>query len=100
MTEAAFAKKVMKKLRKYPGCFPVRIQPGPYGAAGKTDILLCYWGHFAAIELKYGKGKATPLQEKFMKDVRNKGYGRTLVAWKWKEIDNFLENFFTEEINT
>lgn len=93
MTEAAFARKVMKKLQEYPGCFPVRIQPGPYGAAGKTDIILCFWGFFIAIELKFGKGKPSRLQEKFMKDVINKGNGQTLVAWKWEEIQDFLDNF-------
>ena len=98
MSESTFAKDVMKKLQKYPGCFPVRIQPGPYGSSGKTDILLCFWGYFIAIELKYGKGKPTPLQEKFMKDVRNKGHGRTLVAWEWDKIRDFLEDF-KKEIN-
>jgi len=98
MSEKAFAAKVMKKLRAYPGCFPVRIQPGPYGAAGKSDILLCFFGYFIAIELKYGRGKPSRLQEKFMKDVRLKGVGRTLVAWEWEEISDFLEDF-KKEVN-
>ena len=98
MSESALATKVMKKLRDYPGSFPVRIQPGPYGAAGKTDILLCFWGRFIAIELKYWKGKPTKLQEKFMKDVRLKGHGRTLVAWTWEEIEDFLKDFRKEMI--
>ena len=98
MSENALTKKVMQNLRSYPGCFPVRIIPGPYGAAGKSDILLCFRGFFIAVELKYGKGKPTRLQEKFMRDVRYKGYGWSLVAWSWEEIKEFLENF-REEMN-
>lgn len=96
MTEATFTKRVMKKLREYPGCFPVRIQPGPYGAAGKSDIILCFYGSFIALELKYGKGKPSRLQEKFLRDVKIKGHGQALVAWTWEEIENFLKNFKKE----
>jgi len=96
MSEATFTKKVIKNLKAYPGAFPVKITPGPYGTSGVSDILLCFRGFFIAIELKYGKGKPTRLQEKFMRDVGYKGYGWSLVAWTWKEIKNFLEDFRKE----
>ena len=57
---------------------------------GTSDILACYRGRYLAIEVKYGKGKATPEQFEFGRQVRDSG-GLFLVAYDVEEVNWMLD---------
>ena len=46
---------------------------GGYGKSGVPDIVGCHAGLFFGIECKAGKNKATPLQEKNLKEIKAAG---------------------------
>jgi len=46
---------------------------GGYGKSGVPDIVGCHAGLFFGIECKAGKNKATPLQEKNLKEINAAG---------------------------
>lgn len=55
--------------------FPVM---GGYGRSGIPDIIVCFRGHFIAIECKAGFNTTTQLQERELKAIAAAG-GTTLV---------------------
>lgn len=55
--------------------FPVM---GGYGRSGIPDIIVCFRGHFIAIECKAGFNTTTQLQERELKAIATAG-GITLV---------------------
>lgn len=89
MTEKALAKKVMSYLKGLPDIHPIRIEPGPYGGRGVSDILLCKQGRFVAIELKVGYNKPTKLQEKFIDNIKASG-GFGFVCYSLDEVKECL----------
>ena len=65
---------ILKDFRAY-YFFPVM---GGYGRSGIPDIIVCYRGHFIAVECKAGFNKTTPLQDKELAAISTAG-GITLV---------------------
>lgn len=68
-------KKVLDKL----GCYYFFPATGGYGKSGVPDIVICFKGHFIAIECKAGKNVPTALQELNMRQICQQG-GNTLVV--------------------
>ena len=62
---------------------------------GTSDILACYRGRYLAIEVKYGKGKPTPEQLEFGRQVRDSG-GLFLVAYDVEEVNRLLDEIDRE----
>lgn len=57
---------------------------------GVPDILACSpTGHFVAIEVKYGKGKPSKLQEYNVAKINEKG-GTAIIAWSLDEVRRAL----------
>ncbi len=67
-------KKILEKL----GCYYFFPATGGFGKSGVPDIVICFKGHFVAIECKAGDNKPTALQEMNMKKIRESG-GSTIV---------------------
>lgn len=68
-------KKVLDKL----GCYYFFPATGGYGKSGVPDIVICFRGHFLAIECKAGGNVPTALQELNMRQICQQG-GNTLVV--------------------
>jgi Holliday junction resolvase len=62
-------KKVLDKL----GCYYFFPATGGFGKSGVPDIIICFKGHFVAIECKAGDNKPTALQEMNMKKIKESG---------------------------
>jgi hypothetical protein len=62
-------KKVLDKL----GCYYFFPATGGFGRSGVPDIIICFKGHFVAIECKAGDNKPTALQEMNMKKIKESG---------------------------
>lgn len=62
-------KKVLDKL----GCYYFFPATGGFGRSGVPDIIICFKGHFVAIECKAGDNKPTALQELNMKKIKESG---------------------------
>lgn len=74
-------KKVKDKVKKVldkVGCYYFYPATGGFGKSGVPDIVICFKGHFVAIECKAGDNKPTALQEMNMKKIRENG-GSTIV---------------------
>ena len=74
-------KKVKDKVRKVLeklGCYYFFPATGGFGRSGVPDIIICFKGHFVAIECKAGNNKPTALQELNMKKIKESG-GNTIV---------------------
>lgn len=67
--ESKVKAKCVKQLKELGAVYFYPVMGG-YGSSGISDIIVCYDGHFIAIECKAGKNKPTPLQEKFLNDVK------------------------------
>lgn len=55
------------------GAWYLKTISNGYQRAGIPDLLICYKGRFLGVELKAKKGKATPLQEYELKQIRQSG---------------------------
>lgn len=58
-------------------------------AKGTADIIGCFKGRYIAIECKYGKGKPTPEQLEFGRQVRDAG-GYFIVAYDVESVNALL----------
>lgn len=56
-----------------------------YGRSGIPDILVCWRGRFVAIEVKCGRDKPTPWQERELAAVMTAG-GRSIVARSLEDV--------------
>lgn len=70
--------KIRKILTTVGAYYAMPIGTG-YGNSGVPDFLVCFNGHFLAIEAKAGNNKPTQLQEKHMADIRLAG-GSAMVV--------------------
>lgn len=96
MTESQFKCKVVKLLKaELPGAWI--YHPSDKWVSGIPDLLICYHGKFAAIELKVGNNKPTALQLHTLKLISAAG-GATAVCWTMDEVKNFLRDFTAEII--
>lgn len=62
-------KKVLDKL----GCYYFFPATGGFGSSGVPDIIICFKGHFVAIECKAWDNKPTALQDMNMKKIKDSG---------------------------
>ena len=71
LSESAFQKKVLKWLSTIDNCYVVKVVRA--NRSGVHDIILCYKGRFASIELKKETGKMSALQKIHAHEVRQAG---------------------------
>ena len=76
--EAKVKDKVVAILKEHK-CYYFYPVTGGYGGSGVPDIVICYGGRFVGIECKAGKGKATPLQLKNLRDIIKAGGTAVIV---------------------
>ena len=65
--------------------------PNIWYATGEPDILLCYNGHFIAIELRVPTGRITELQANSLDRILDAG-GVARVCRSVQEVDDLLIN--------
>ena len=70
--EAKVKKKIVAVLKEH-GAYYFYPVTGGFGRSGVPDIIVCHAGRFIGIECKAGKNKATPLQEKNLKEINAAG---------------------------
>jgi hypothetical protein len=70
--EAKVKAKIKTILKEHNVYYAMPIGSG-YGNAGVPDFLCCVNGYFVAIEAKAGKGQATALQLKNLRDINASG---------------------------
>lgn len=75
--EAKVKAKIKAILKAHNVYYAMPIGTG-YGNSGVPDFLCCVNGKFVAIEAKAGKGEATALQEKNLREIREAG-GKAMV---------------------
>lgn len=85
-TPEAKVKKVVTRQLKALGVYYFYPVTGGYGRSGVPDIVGCYQGHFFAIEVKAGRNKPTPLQQKNLDEIAAAGG----IAWVVNE-DNMQD---------
>ena len=92
MTERDVQAAIMTWLRKQPDTFAVKFAAGPYTLTGVPDILVCVAGRFLALEVKWQKGRTTPIQRIRLDEITAAG-GRAHVVRSlseaqaaWKEL--------------
>lgn len=94
-SEARYQKQLMDRIRERGG-WVVKYPAGPHGTIGTPDLLVCYLGHFLAIEVKAGNPRLkryepTPMQARQLDGVREAG-GVAIIAWPdGPDIDRLLD---------
>jgi hypothetical protein len=73
-------KEAVKKALTAVGAFYWMPAANGYGKSGVSDIIALRDGRMAAIEAKYNSHKATPLQIKFLDNVRAQGMHGVVVS--------------------
>lgn len=86
MRESTFQDKIIRKLKKLPDCWYVKIWGGGFQRAGIPDILICYKGFFIAVELKNEIGEASELQKYNIEKIKE-ARGIALVIRPQNESD-------------
>lgn len=69
LTPEGKVKDKVKAILKRRGVWYCMPRGQTFGRAGVPDFLCCHKGRFIAIETKAGRGKATPLQLRELKDI-------------------------------
>lgn len=82
--ERAHQTKLISELRAR-GAWVVKYPAGPHGTIGTPDLLACYRGQFAAIEVKAGDPRLkayqpTPMQQRQLDLVVTAG-GFAYISW-------------------
>ena len=88
MLESAIQAKIVKYLQQN-GAYVARVISA--GKAGTADLLVCYRGHFVAVEVKTPKGRVAPLQEYHQGLVRKAG-GVSIIARSVDDVNFLLES--------
>ena len=85
-------KEKVKAVLKRRGVWYCMPRGQTYGRAGIPDFLCCHKGRFIAIETKAGRGKATPLQLRELKDlVRHQGIALIIREDNMDELEDALD---------
>ena len=71
--ETNLTNKIIRELRKLPNSKVVKIHGGPYQEAGLPDIHATLNGRSVWLEVKIAPNRATPLQEKQLRELRTAG---------------------------
>ena len=93
MRESTLVNKIQKYCKDN-NIYCVKIWGGGYQSAGVPDLLICYYGHFIAMETKVKNNKTTPLQEYHINQIINSG-GTAIVIRNLKEAINILQKVYT-----
>ena len=72
MKESTLQRRIIATLREH-GAYVFKAVGSPLQQRGTPDLLVCWQGHFIALELKQPGEKATPMQEHEMKKVQEAG---------------------------
>lgn len=72
MKEADLQRK-MRAMLEQRGAKVIKQHGDVYSEIGVSDLLVCYRGHFVAIETKMPGKKPTQMQERFLEEVRAAG---------------------------
>jgi Holliday junction resolvase len=78
-TPEKIVKDKVKKVLDKVGCYYFFPATGGFGKSGVPDIIICFKGHYVAIECKTVGNKTTALQELNLSQIRDNG-GDTLVV--------------------
>ena len=90
-------KEKVKAILKRRGVWYCMPRGQTFGRAGIPDFLCCHKGRFIAIETKAGRGKATPLQLRELKDIfGHQGIALIVREDNLDELENALD--FAEEM--
>ena len=85
MAERHFQKRVIKWIREQPHMHCLNVVGGAMQRSGEPDLVICWKGRFIGLELKYGKGKPTPLQLHRLRQWEEAG-GWCGVAWDLDDV--------------
>ena len=91
-------KEKVKAILKQRGVWYCMPRGQTYGRAGIPDFLCCHKGRFIAVETKAGRGRATPLQMKELKDLfRHQGIVLIVREDGMDELEHALD--FAERVS-
>jgi len=89
LNETALTIKVKRMLkRQYPEAWVYKTSDR--FTSGIPDLLICKDGRLIAIELKYGKNKASKLQTITIEKIRRAG-GVAAVCWSVEEVKEIID---------
>lgn len=67
----------------------LKVHGSRFQRAGVPDFLVCYNGHFHAIELKLPGEQPTPIQVLELRDIA-RAHGTAGVATSWRQVCDIL----------
>lgn len=82
--ESRIVERIMSYLRAR-GAFAEKLHGGMLQTTGLPDVVACYRGKFLAIEVKRPGGRATPMQEHILREIRKAG-GFAAVATSVQDV--------------
>ena len=93
LTPEGKVKARVKEILKERGVWYCMPRGQTYGRAGVPDLLCCHKGRFIAVETKAGRGRATPLQLKELRDIFRNHQGIALIIREdnLDELENALD---------
>ena len=98
VTPEGKVKEKVKAILKRRGVWYCMPRGQTYGRAGIPDFLCCHKGRFIAVETKAGRGKATPLQMRELKDLfRHQGIVLIVREDGMDELEHALD--FAEQVS-
>ena len=92
MSETALYTRILKLIRKSGGVAE-KIHGDGFNRIGTPDILACVRGRYVAIETKSKGERATPAQERYLREVRQAG-GIGAVVYDSNVVARALERDF------
>lgn len=95
--ESKVKAKIKKILDKYGVYYAMPIGSG-YGNAGVPDFLCCANGRFLGVEAKAEKGRATALQEKHLRVIKEGG-GHSMIVREdnLSELEDLLKQLCAKQ---
>ncbi|ASN68335.1 putative VRR-NUC domain-containing protein [uncultured Caudovirales phage] len=88
--EKTFENEIKKFLNSIPNTWFYKNWSGPYSKSGIPDIIACVNGQFVAIEVKAANGRASELQKRNIRLIReSKGLGYILYP---KDFEQFKKD--------
>lgn len=95
-TPEAKVKRKIKEYLKSIGVFYVEVPGGVYGKKGSSDLIVCYKGHFLAVEGKAGYGKQSDWQKLRQHQIEASG-GIYITVWTLESFKDFLSSLEPKE---
>ena len=93
LTPEGKVKARVKEILKARGVWYCMPRGTTFGRSGIPDFVFCHMGRFFGIETKAGRGKATPLQLKELRDIFRNHQGIALIVREdnLDELENALD---------